>query len=56
MDNCDIQIMLFIYNALQSGWSVEKIDYKKYKFKKNNNKISKSDNFENYFIKENLNI
>ncbi len=56
MNNCDLQIMLFIYNALQSGWSVEKIDKKKYKFRKNNIQIPKLDNFEINFIKENLKI
>ena len=51
MNSIDLQIMVFIYNALQSGWSVEKINMKKYKFKKKNSKIN-----ENNFIKENLNI
>ena len=47
-----MQEMIFIYNALQSGWNVEKIDYGKYKFEKKNGSDQEIDNF----IKDNLKL
>lgn len=47
--------MLFIYNAVLNGWTVSKIDNKKYKFtKKKNSKIYNLNKFDlKDFIKNN---
>jgi hypothetical protein len=37
----DIQKMVFIFNALNDGWSVRKIDTDKFEFIKDNEKIKK---------------
>ena len=37
----DIQKMVFIYNALNDGWSVKKIDSGKYELTKDNEHIKK---------------
>ena len=41
IDYKDIQKMIFIFNALNDGWSVRKIDNDKFEFIKNNEKIQK---------------
>ena len=49
--------MLFIYNSLSEGWTVRKVDEKKYEFTKNTDKKRELDleNIET-FIKDNLDI
>jgi hypothetical protein len=49
----EIQKMVFIYNAVNDGWSVKKIEKSKYEFTKelNNFKNKKEINFENYLKK-----
>jgi hypothetical protein len=37
----DIQKMIFIFNALNDGWSVKKLDTDKYEFIKDNEKLKK---------------
>jgi hypothetical protein len=37
----DIQKMLFIFNALNDGWSVKKIDNDKFEFLKDKEKLKK---------------
>ena len=41
IDYKDIQKMLFIFNALNDGWSVKKIDNYKFEFLKDNEKLKK---------------
>ena len=41
IDYKDIQKMIFIFNALNDGWSVRKIEDDKFEFIKNNEKIQK---------------
>ena len=41
IDYKDIQKMLFIFNALNDGWSVKKIDNDKFEFLKDNEKLKK---------------
>ena len=49
----EVQKMVFIYNAVNDGWSVKKIEKSKYEFTKelNNFKNKKEINFENYLKK-----
>ena len=46
--------MLFIFNAIQNGWSVQKINNIEYKFSNKNKSIIKNFNIQN-FINKNLN-
>ena len=49
--------MLFIYNAILSGWTVKMIDNDRFEFIKSKDNISKEvylNNYLNKFIKENL--
>ncbi len=51
--------MVFIYNALLTGWTVKCIGKDKFEFLKPKDKIKKEVNLEDYlrtFIKYNLNI
>ena len=51
--------MLFIYNAINEGWTVKKLDNDKYEFKNNNKEIKKEfflENFLDKFIDKNLTI
>jgi len=53
----DIQKMIFIFNALNDGWLVKKIDNNKFKFIKNNKHIDKEIILEDYvkkYIKYNM--
>lgn len=53
----DIQKMIFIFNALNDGWLVKKIDNNKFKFIKNNKNIDKEIILEDYvkkYIKYNM--
>ena len=57
IDIISIQKMLFIYNAILSGWTVKMIDNDRFEFIKNKDNISKEVYLNNYlqkFIKENL--
>ena len=55
MDLINLQKMIFIFNAIESGWLVQK-QGESYKFKKKNNKNDKNENIEKIFIKENLKV
>ena len=57
IDIFSIQKMLFIYNAILSGWTVKMIDNDRFEFIKSKDNISKEvylNNYLNKFIKENL--
>jgi hypothetical protein len=57
IDIISIQKMIFIYNAILSGWTVKMIDNDRFEFIKNKDNISKEVYLNNYlqkFIKENL--
>ena len=60
MDNIDIknlQKMIFVFNAVQSGWTVRKIDEIRFEFKKNkNNKTELELDFLTEFINNNMDI
>jgi hypothetical protein len=47
----DIQKMVFIFNALNDGWTVKKIDTDKFEFIKDNEKIQKEIILEDYIKK-----
>jgi len=58
-NHIQIQKMVFIYNALLTGWTVKCIGKDKFEFLKPKDKIKKEVNLEDYlrtFIKYNLNI
>mgnify|MGYP001330270067 CR=1 FL=1 len=51
--------MLFIYNAINEGWTVKKLSNDKYEFKNNNKEIKKEfflENFLDKFIDKNLTV
>ena len=51
--------MIFIYNALCSGWTVKCLENDKFEFIKDKTKIKKEINLEDYlrkFVEYNLNI
>ena len=55
----DVQKMLFIFNALNDGWTVKKIDNDKFEFLKDKEKIKKEIILEECikkYIKYNINI
>ena len=57
IDIISIQKMIFIYNAILSGWTVRMIDNDRFEFIKKKDNISKEVYLNNYlqkFIKENL--
>ena len=57
IDIISIQKMIFIYNAILSGWTVKMIDNDRFEFIKKKDNISKEVYLNNYlqkFIKENL--
>ena len=55
IDNIDLQKMIFIFNALENGWTIKK-NNEKYVFKKkhNNKKEILLDNYLKKFIYKNL--
>ena len=59
LDINSIYKMLFIYNAINEGWTVKKLDNDKYEFKNNNKEIKKEfflENFLDKFIDKNLTV
>jgi hypothetical protein len=55
----DIQKMVFVFNALNDGWTVKKIGNDKFEFLKDGEQIKKEIILEDYlkkFIKYNINI
>ena len=55
----DIRKMVFVFNALNDGWTVKKIDNDKYEFLKDKEKMKEQIVLEDYlknFIKYNINI
>tara|TARA_Y100000590_G_C15711791_1_gene1010518 strand:+ start:2485 stop:2688 length:204 start_codon:yes stop_codon:yes gene_type:complete len=58
LDLIKLYKMIFIYNALNDGWTIKKLENDKFEFKKSKNK-EKRINVNNYlkdFIKKNLSI
>ena len=55
IDYKDIQKMIFIFNALNDGWIVKKIQRDKYEFTKDNESIQKEIILED-FIKKYLKV
>ena len=55
MNLIELQKMIFIYNAIQSGWSVKKISDKKFEFTKNSCEESMELELED-FVKKNLDL
>ena len=51
-----IQQMVFLYNALNDGWTIKKINNKKYEFFKNKDNLIKKEIDIEEFMKNNLNI
>ena len=59
IENNEIQKMIFIFNAINDGWTVKKLEEGKYEFNMDNDKIKKEIMLDDYlkkFIKNNLNI
>jgi len=59
LEMLELQKMIFIYNALQSGWSVKMLPNNKFEFKKSNSNLTKEvflDDYLKKFIEYNLNI
>lgn len=62
MNKNNISIMIFLFNALNDGWTIKKLDNNQYEFIKNKNnfncskKIYLDSNFLNNFINNNLKI
>ena len=59
IDLVELQKMIFIYNALKTGWSVKMLKEGKFEFKKSKNNIKKEvflDDYLKKFIQHNLNI
>ena len=55
----ELQKMIFIYNALKTGWSVKMINNGKFEFKQSKSNVKKEvflDDYLQKFIKNNLNI
>lgn len=59
LEMLELQKMIFIYNALQSGWSVKMLPNNKFEFKKSSSNLTKEvflDDYLKKFIEYNLNI
>jgi len=55
----ELQKMIFIYNALKTGWTVKMISNEKFEFKKSKSNVKKEvllDDYLKKFIEHNLNI
>lgn len=56
-DIYNIQKMLFIYNAIKTGWEVKMIEENKFEFKKDRkNQQVNLDNYLKNFVLQNLNV
>ncbi len=58
-NNNELQKMIFIFNALNDGWVVRKLDHSKFEFIKDKEKMTKEIYLEDYlekFIKSNMNL
>ena len=58
-ENTQIQKMVFIFNAVNDGWTVKKLDVDKYEFNMYTEKIKKEivlDDYLKKFIKNNLDV
>ena len=51
IDHNQIQKMIFIYNAINDGWSIRKIDNEKFEFLKDSEMIKKEIILEDYIKK-----
>jgi hypothetical protein len=59
IDPNEVQKMVFIFNAINDGWTVKKLDIGKYEFLMDKEKIKKEivlDDYLKKFIKNNLSI
>ena len=59
LEMLELQKMIFIYNALKTGWSVKMLPNNKFEFKKSNANLTKEvflDDYLKKFIEYNLNI
>jgi len=59
LDLLEFQKMIFIYNALKTGWGVKMLSNGKFEFKKSKSNLKKEFFLEDYlkkFIEHNLNI
>jgi hypothetical protein len=56
MDALELQKMIFIYNALKTGWSVKMLSEEKFEFKKSLEKANYTKFIESNLEIENLNI
>lgn len=55
----ELQKMIFIYNALKTGWSVKMVNNGKFEFRQSKSNVKKEvflDDYLQKFIKDNLNI
>ena len=58
-ENTQIQKMVFIFNAVNDGWTVKKLDVDKYEFNMDTEKIKKEivlDDYLKKFIRNNLDV
>ena len=58
-ENTQIQKMIFIFNAVNDGWTVKKLDVDTYEFNMDKEKIKKEivlDDYLKKFIKNNLDV
>lgn len=58
-ENTQIQKMVFIFNAVNDGWTVKKLDVDTYEFNMDTEKIKKEivlDDYLKKFIKNNLDV
>lgn len=59
LEMLELQKMIFIYNALKTGWGVKMLQNGKFEFKKSNANLTKEvflDDYLKKFIEYNLNI
>ena len=59
VENTQIQKMVFIFNAINDGWTVKKLDVDTYEFNMDTEKIKKEivlDDYLKKFIKNNLDV
>lgn len=59
VEHTEIQKMVFIFNAINDGWTVKKLDVDTYEFNMDKEKIKKEivlDDYLKKFIKNNLDV